>query len=172
MTDIVETAYRRPDLPRDLELQVLAFGRIVWGVNDGDDRFRERMLDLPDTMHFVRQAGSVLVSHVQVRVEHADGAERPLRIGGVGGVMTYPAFRGEGHATALMERVAAYLADDGFDLGMLFCDPETEPFYERLGWRAFPVERIRVAGDPPSEGVMVLGDPRPLADVSYVAHQW
>ena len=73
---IEEQIYRRSDLPRLIEQQVLDFGRIVW--SDGsvtEDSFRDRMHDVPeDTTHFVRAAGSLLVRHVhQVIPIEVDG---------------------------------------------------------------------------------------------------
>jgi hypothetical protein len=97
--DIEERIYRRPDLPRLIEQQVLDFGRIVWW--DGfmtEDRFRERMHEVPEaTTHFVRSAGSLLVSHVQVIPIEVAGRDRRLTIGGVSSVLTYPQFRSAGH---------------------------------------------------------------------------
>src|SRR3954470_1246384 len=87
--DIEEHTYLRPELPRLIEQQVLDFGRIVW--SDGfmpEDRYRDRMHEVSDdTTHFVRSAGSLLVSHVQVIPIELDGRDRPLVIGGgsVGG---------------------------------------------------------------------------------------
>ena len=109
--EIEERSYRRPDLPRLIEQQVLDFGRIVWF--DGfmtEGRFRHRMHEVPDdTTHFVRAAGSVLVSHVQVIPIELEGRDRGLRIGGVSSVMTYPAFRNEGHSTALLRRASDHI---------------------------------------------------------------
>src|SRR6186997_3014974 len=134
--DIEEHVYRRPDLPRLIEQQVFDFGRIVWA--DGfraEDRFRDRMHEVPDdTTHFVRAAGSLLVSHVQVIPIDVEGRQGRLVVGGVSSVMTYPNFRGEGHASALLRRAAEHIASSRMDIGMLFCDAENVPFYERLGW--------------------------------------
>ena len=67
--------------------------------------------------------------------------------GGVSGVLTYPQFRGQGHASALMRRAAAHIEEKRLDLGMLFCDKETEPFYNALGWQALEPGRVVVKDD-------------------------
>jgi GNAT superfamily N-acetyltransferase len=72
-----------------------------------------------------------------VRAGFLDGAG--VTIGGVGSVKTHPRAEGRGYATAGLRRAAAVLTDDhavGFSL--LVCRDPLLPFYERLGWRAFP----------------------------------
>ena len=68
--------------------------------------------------------------------------------------MTYPQFRGEGHGTAVMRRTTEHiLADPAFDLGMLFCDPDVVPFYERFGWTDAPSRprAVRLAPGGPED---------------------
>ena len=172
---IRDATYRRPDLPRLLEQQALDFMRVEW--SDGfteEDRFRSRLHEVSEeTVHFLRVAGDLLVSHVQVIPIEVHGRDRDLAIGGVSGVLTYPQFRGEGHATALLRAAAEHIDRQGFDLGMLFCGPEMIPFYERLGWRALPEGRVLVGGaDLREDLVMVLGDEAALPDVLDLAWSW
>jgi GNAT superfamily N-acetyltransferase len=173
MAEIVEETYRRPDLPRELEIQVLAFGRMAWFDEPGSDPFRERLHDEPDAMHFVRRAGSLLISHVRVVPRRIEGADdRTISVAGLGGVMTFPAFRAQGHASALMRRAEAYIGDAGFELGWLFCEPSNEGFYERLGWRPLAADRVRVRGGPAHEGVMTLGNAALLRAVTELEDTW
>jgi len=170
---IEEHTYVRAELPRLIEQQVLDFGRIVWA--DGfmpEDRFRDRMHEVPDdTTHFVLSAGSLLVSHVQVIPIELEGRGRPLVIGGVSSVLTYPPFRGEGHASALLRRAADHIEAAGLRMGMLFCDKETTPFYGRLGWHTLEQGRVQVREDPDdNDAVMVLGDDGLLPD--RIALEW
>ena len=164
---ITEHAYPWPDLPRELEIQALAFMRIAWG---GDEPFRDHVHEGPGSVHFVRAAGNLLISHVRVFLIEAGG----LRLGGVSGVLTYPPFRGQGHASALMRRAAAHIDQERLDLGMLFCDRETEPFYNALGWQALEPGRVIVEehGDEQEDLVMVLGDPGRLPDVLRLDWSW
>jgi predicted acetyltransferase len=173
--EIEERTYRRPDFPRHLEQQALDFMRIVWA--DGfmtEDRFRERMHEVPDdTTHLVRVAESLLVSHLQVIPIPVGGRDRRLLIGGVSGVLTYPQFRGEGHASALLRSAAAHIDASDMDLGMLFCGVDVAPFYEALGWRALERGRVGVQEDPDSHDlVMVLGDEALLPDVLELEWSW
>ena len=173
---ITEHAYPWPDLPRELEIQALAFMRIAWGIGDP---FRDHVHEGPGSVHFVRSAGNVLVSHVRVFRIEKDLDGRTLLIGGVSGVLTYPQFRGQGHASALLRRAAAHIAaahidERSFDIGMLFCDQEMEPFYGGLGWRALDQARVIVEEDA-WEGedlIMVLGDPSVLPDVLRLEWSW
>jgi predicted N-acetyltransferase YhbS len=154
---IASAVYRREELPRDLEVQVLAFLRMAYpSVFRGEDRFRGRLWD--GTFHFVRAAGDVLVSHAMViPIElTADGV--PLRIGGLASVMTYPQFRREGHGSTVVRMASDHVRRGGFDLGMLFCGAALEPFYARLGWRPVERGRVLVEGREPDDVVMTVGE--------------
>jgi GNAT superfamily N-acetyltransferase len=171
---IEEQVYRHPELPAHLAQQVFDFTRIVW--SDGfteEDRLRQHLHDTPDAVRFVRIAGDLLVSHVAVIPVSVPGRDGPVLIGGVSGVMTYPQFRGEGHATALMGRAAEHLERSAADLGMLFCSAANVPFYERLGWRPLERGRVLVGGSTPGDDVvMVIGGDAPLPDVLELEWSW
>jgi predicted acetyltransferase len=155
-------------------VQVLDFMRLEWSdVFHDDERFRDRLFDDPDAVHFVRAAGRLLVSHAQVLAVRLEVDGGPLRIGGVAGVMTYPQFRGEGHASALMRAAATHIAEAGFDLGMLFTDRATVPFYDRLGWAPLEEGRVVVDGAPHGDDVvMILGDVAALPTVLRLDWTW
>jgi predicted acetyltransferase len=172
--DVREAVYLRPELPLHLEVQVLAFARILWGdAFTGEDRVRDRMHDEPEAVHFVRTRGVLLISHVQVMlvvIEPLPGT--PLRIAGVGGVMTYPQFRREGHASALMERAGTNIREGGFEIGMLFCDAENVPFYAALGWQPLAPGRVEVASRVTDDTVMTLGDASVLPPILRLNDSW
>jgi hypothetical protein len=64
-------------------------------------------------------------------------------VGGIGGVKTHPASRGRGFATTAIQRALAFFRDQGdVDFGLLVCELDLVPFYERLGWRRFPGELL------------------------------
>jgi len=158
---IEEFVFPHADFPREFDIQLWAFFRLVWGENlSGDDRFRTRSWDEPTPTHFVRAAGDLLVSHVLVFPLSIEGRRGPLRVGCVGAVLTFPQFRGEGHASTLMRRAAQHIRRTA-DVGMLFCDAVNAPFYERLDWRALPPGRALVNGEIPDAveyTLMFLGD--------------
>jgi len=170
---IDEFVFPQEEFPRELEIQTLAFMRIVFheGFESGEDRFRTRMWDVPPPMHFVRASGDLLVSHVQVLPIDIPVEGRALRIGGVGGVLTYPQFRGEGHASALMGKAAEHIRGTA-DLGMLFCDERNESFYERLEWKLFPPGRVLKDGTPVVDSVMTLGEASSVPDPLRLDWTW
>lgn len=170
---IRDQVFRRPELPRELEIQVLDFMRMEWpDAFMTEERHRDRLWEDDDAMHFVRTVGDLLVSHVQVLSIRFDGTTPPLRIGGVASVLTYPQFRGEGHGSAVVLRATEHVRDARFDVGMLFCDDETRPFYERFGWRALPAGRVLVAGSQPEDVVMIAGDEHAVPDPLRLDWSW
>jgi predicted acetyltransferase len=170
--EITDHTYAQPDLPREIEVQVLAFMRIVWAdIYAHENRFRDRLTESPGAVHLVRSAGSVLMSHVKVQPIEARAEDRPVRIAAVGGVMTYPQFRREGHATALLRRAA--VSAGGFDISMLFCDPNIVGFYEGLGWHVLAPGRVLVDGAAPAEDrIMILGEAASLPPTLHVDRSW
>jgi predicted acetyltransferase len=148
--------------------------RIVWAdIYSNENRFRSRLWQSPGAVHLVRSADDILVSHVKLQPITARSVEADVPIAGVGGVMTYPQFRGEGHATELLQSAATYAASNGFGTGMLFCSIDTVPFYERLGWRALDAGRVVVAEDHNDDDtIMALASETPLPPEIHVDHPW
>jgi GNAT superfamily N-acetyltransferase len=157
---IEEFVFPDADFPRELDIQLWAFVRLVWGEDlHGEHRFRTRSWDEPTPTHFVRVAGELLVSHVLVFPLSIEGHRGALKVGCVGAVLTFPQFRREGHASELMRSAAQHIRQTA-DVGMLFCDAVDAPFYERLDWSAAPPGRALVNGEPIPDDVllMILGD--------------
>ena len=83
-------------------------------------------------------AGAALC-YVGVVLREARWNDRAVRVSGIGGVKTHPAFRGRGFATTAILRALDFFREQGdVDFGLLVCEPGLVPFYERLGWRRFP----------------------------------
>ena len=172
---IRDAVYRRSELPRTLEIQVLAFMRLEWGdaLFSGEDRFRDRLWDDASAVHFVRAAGDVLVSHAEVLITSAAGSDgRNHLIAGVMGVMTYPPFRREGHASAVMRQAGEYILGTDAEVGMLFTTHDLESFYGPLGWRAADAGQVLVRGRQPDDVVMLFGDTSLLPKVVHLEFQW
>ena len=169
---IEEFIFPHADFPREFDIQLWAFIRLVWGeAVRGDDRFRTRSWDEPTPIHFVRAAGDLLVSHVLVFPLSIEGDRGALKVGCVGAVLTFPQFRREGHASKLMRRAAQHIRQTA-DVGMLFCDAVDAPFYERLDWSALPRGRALVKGEIPDAVLMILGDDRIAPDPIRLPWMW
>ena len=77
--------------------------------------------------------------YVGVILRDARWNDRAVRVGGVGGVKTHPACRGRGFAATAIRRALDFFRGQGdVDFGLLVCEPDLVPFYERQGWRRFP----------------------------------
>jgi GNAT superfamily N-acetyltransferase len=111
--------------------------------------WREIVWAPADKRVVVRDEGRV-VCHAGLffREGTLDGA--PVKMCGIGGVMTSPSARRKGYAGAAMTRAAEAMA--GADFGLLFCEKHNVALYARLGWKDFPG---RVDCDQPS-GRMVF----------------
>jgi aminoglycoside 2'-N-acetyltransferase I len=86
--------------------------------------------------HVLLRVNGQLVSHVEIveRMGTVDG--RPVKLGGIGGVVTLPEWRGRGLATSTLERAATFMRDDlRVAFGLLICGRDMIPFYGRLGWQ-------------------------------------
>jgi aminoglycoside 2'-N-acetyltransferase I len=111
-----------------------------------------------DGRHFLGYRGSDLASHAVVTTRWLQPDGHPLlRTAFVDAVSTLPAYQHEGHATAVMRRLATVI--DDYEIGCLQTD--IPGFYERLGWQVW---RGPLAGrsedglipTPHQTGVMVL----------------
>lgn len=66
----------------------------------------------------------------------------PVKLGGIGGVETKAAFRGQGHARRVMEGAVDFMAMQGYDVSVLF---GIQDFYEKFGFvSALPDYHLRV----------------------------
>jgi aminoglycoside 2'-N-acetyltransferase I len=86
--------------------------------------------------HVMLRVDGQLVSHVEIVERTGTVAGQPVKLGGIGGVVTLPEWRGRGLATATLERAAAFMRDElQVAFGLLICDERMIPFYNRLGWQ-------------------------------------
>ena len=104
----------------------------------GDDIYEANDLNLhwrPKDLHFLLQVSGETVSHVGVLTHEISIDGNAVRVGGVGGVVTPPAWQKRGYARALMQHAARFFETAHVDAGFLFCLPRRVPFYESQGWR-------------------------------------
>lgn len=121
----------------------------------------------------------VLVSNVEVLTRVVTVNQEPLRIGGVGGVATWPEYRGRGYASQAMQRAAAFMRDDlALDFALLVCAHERVSLYESLGWQvvAGPMFFDQPGGKQQfDEVVMILslnGKPWPPGKIDLMGLPW
>ena len=153
--------YASNELPVEIAAQFASFVRLVWLSHlKGEDRFWTLIDPTGVTQHFVISERGVLITHVAVgqrRIEHL-GESYDLYT--LGGVFTYPAFRGEGHGQRAVDAASDYIRQGTGDMGMLFCVPERWNFYGRSGWQH--LKAAITFGDPAApqastdEPVMIL----------------
>lgn len=80
--------------------------------------------------------GGELVSYLEMVRRDCDVGGRPVAVGGVSGVITRPAWRRRGYASAGLRRAARFLDESlGVDFGLLVCSEEKIPLYQRAGWQ-------------------------------------
>lgn len=145
---------RQVDFLSDTEKEKL-FG---WGVDIfGADNLNLRWR--PKDVHFLMKVDGETVSHVGVLKHEVSVGGQPVTVGGLGGVVTIPAFQRKGYARRLMLQAAGFLEKWDVDAGLLFCLQRRVPYYESQGWQVIerPVMIIQPAGEivSPLE-VMVL----------------
>lgn len=109
---------------------LFAWGENIFGSEDLQYRWR------PKEVHFVLEEGGRALSHVGLLRHTVDAGGEPVRVAGLGGVVTVPEAQGRGLAQRGMRHAAEFMCQEwGVEFGLLFCRDALLPFYERLGWR-------------------------------------
>jgi len=89
-------------------------------------------------LHFIVDdpATSRPLAHVSLLRQEVSVGDERIPVGGIGGVFTAPAARGQGYAAKLIEHALDY-ARDRLDcrFGILLCNDRLRPYYAKLGWQ-------------------------------------
>lgn len=97
----------------------------------------------------VRDDEGRLVSFAALHLRDSTHDGAAVVIGGVGGVMTHPDHRGQGYAQLAMSAAVDFFATQRADFGLLVCEKQLIPYYERLGWVVFQGELVTLQhGEP------------------------
>jgi aminoglycoside 2'-N-acetyltransferase I len=82
-----------------------------------------------------------LVCHVGIYFRMATWNGRKLHVGGIGGVMTHPDYRGHGYASVAVNAAVQSMKDrEDVQFALLFCEPHNFAFYQSRGWHPFTGE--------------------------------
>ena len=123
--------------------------------------------------------GDELACSVEILERLARVGEQAVRLGGISGVATWPAYRRRGLARRAMQAAMDFLRFElKVEQGLLLCRPHLAHFYQSLGWQAVPGS---LAFDQPggkgsfSDGVMVWpcqGRPWPAGPIDLCGLPW
>ena len=148
MAETLELQTFQGELPAHLNWQAVSFIRVAWPWVDKGS-LREPYDRTLRPTYFALVSGDMLISHaaaIEVELEHA--GER-YRVGGLGNVFTFPAFRERGYGRRVVDAATQHILASQADVAALFCGPRRVAFYERSGWRTVPPP-------PGSEGARMM----------------
>ena len=123
--------------------QLFDWGEDIFGMADVGLQWR------PKDRHLFVEVDSRVVSHVGLLQHAVRVGDDPVKVGGVGGVVTVPDQQGRGYARHAMRHAASLMCEEwGLDFGLLFCREPLVPFYQGLGWQRVkdPVEVEQPSG--------------------------
>ena len=159
MSDIAVSIFTTEELTNAQRSDVIDLCIAAHEIED----FRNLFTHIPSGgRHFLAHHGTELVSHAVVTTRWVQPEGQPeLKTAYVDAVSTLPAYQHLGHASTVMNRLAAEI--DDYEIACLQTD--RAGFYERLGWEVW---RGPLAGrgehglipTPEQQGVMVLRLPR------------
>ena len=135
---------RQADILTEAEKKKLfGWGDDIFGADDLNLRWR------PKDVHFLMEVDGETVSHVGVLKHEVSVVGELVTVGGVGGVVTIPAFQRNGYARELTLHAAGFFREWQVDAGLLFCLRRRVPYYESQGWQVLkqPVTMVQPSGE-------------------------
>lgn len=148
-------------IPDGYKHQIRSFARMVWG-----DSYLESLnppFENPahQSLHFVIGEDQALYSAARVNRTTIEHRGQRYVVYGLGGVMTYPAFRKIGFGSWIVRAATEHIyQQDDADVGVLWTETHNIPFYERLGWELVPQVQMLVGDQddphPTGENVFML----------------
>ena len=142
-------AYRKPDVPREIAIQIASYVRVQWPAFIGRGKPLWEGTPYPDhCLHFVLTDGDVLISHAIVSARPlAHGGEQFVTYG-LSSVFCYPTHRGCGFGEQIVAAATAHIRRQGdADLALLFCGDRVRSLYQRQGWQHVPGMTVRYGAD-------------------------
>ena len=133
---IQELIYPDNEIPPQWKCQILCFLRMMWPKGFmGENRLRDWISTEDNhSISIMLVEQNILISHTEVVWKYLDHAGETYKAYGLSGVLTYPAFRGQGYGKRIVERGTAYIDASDADIAMFHCDKSLKEFYMRCGW--------------------------------------
>jgi GNAT superfamily N-acetyltransferase len=110
--------------------RLFGWGENIFGIEDNKYRWR------PKELHFILDVDGQAASHVGLIDHTVNVAGQPVRVGGIGAVVTAGELHGRGYAQKTLRYAERYMCEElKVEFGLLFCLDRLKPFYERRGWQ-------------------------------------
>jgi GNAT superfamily N-acetyltransferase len=137
-------SYRKPDVPRDIAVQIVSGVRFVWPQVFGKSPPLWESTPYPaDGMHFVLIDGDLLISHALATSRKLAQAGETFNVYGLSSVFTFPTHRGAGAGEKVVAAATDYIRQrSDADFALLFCGERVKSLYQRLGWEAAPGMKV------------------------------
>lgn len=161
------------ELTNEERQRLFGWGENIFGIEDSKYSWR------PKDWHIILEVDERAMSHVGVLEQVVKVAGQPVKVGGIGAVVTVGDMHGRGYAQKAMRRAEKFMCEElKVEFGLLFCLDRLKPFYERQGWQLVSeaVEFEQPSGKMISPlNVMVLpcGDRRwPAGAIDLCSYPW
>ncbi|HEX8847637.1 MAG TPA: GNAT family N-acetyltransferase [Pyrinomonadaceae bacterium] len=168
-----ETIRLATELTDDERQRLFGWGENIFGIEDGKYQWR------PKDLHFILDVDGEAASHVGLIDQTVKVAGEPVRVGGIGAVVTAGAMHGRGYARKTLRYAEKYMCEElKVEFGLLFCLDRLRPFYEGQHWQIVdePVEFEQRSGKMISPlNVMVLPCGQrawPAGSVDLCSYPW
>lgn len=110
--------------------RLFGWGENIFGVEDNKYTWR------PKDLHIILDVEGEAASHVGLIEQTVEVAGKPIRVAGVGAVVTAGEMHGRGYAQKAMRYAEKVMCEElNVEFGLLFCLDRLKPFYERQHWQ-------------------------------------
>src|SRR5438067_10939453 len=116
---IEQHIYQHDEIPLGLKWQILSFLRIEWPEDIAQDPRLRYWVAPPEhrPVSIVIVESDVLISHTVVVWKYLDHAGETYKVYRLGGVFTYPDYRGQGYGRRIVVSGTAFIRDSAEGVG-------------------------------------------------------
>jgi GNAT superfamily N-acetyltransferase len=97
-----------------------------------------------ESRRFLYLVGDRIASHILVIKREIQQGGKKFWVGMVGEICTREDYRHRGYAQALLQKINGFLEQEKLCLGILFCLPEMQSFYEQAGWEMLVNSKVLI----------------------------